>query len=208
MTTKHIQSETPVLAIIYCRVSSAKQKIEGSGLQSQEHRCRMYAETHVTVRLRRVPLRRSSKLTSSIMQPSALLELSLSPVFPGYCDQEISELLLAEMLRRLLPAVDATSVEWLDTEIALTCEQFLGVFAPGNGQPEHTHLPVSATAEASANLYQQAGSAKPRGHAGASDGFRRAGSGWVRCPGPSGRGGRQRAERQGQGRNYRPAAAE
>ncbi|WP_169730817.1 recombinase family protein [Leisingera aquimarina] len=46
MTTKHIQSETPVLAIIYCRVSSAKQKIEGSGLQSQEHRCRMYAETH------------------------------------------------------------------------------------------------------------------------------------------------------------------
>lgn len=119
---------------------------------------------HVTVRLRRVPLRRSSKLTSSIMQPSALLELSLSPVFPGYCDQEISELLLAEMLRRLLPAVDATSVEWLDTEIALTCEQFLGVFAPGNGQPEHTHLPVSATAEASANLYQQAGSAKPRGH--------------------------------------------
>lgn len=30
-------------AVIYCRVSSTKQKIEGSGLASQEHRCRQYA---------------------------------------------------------------------------------------------------------------------------------------------------------------------
>ena len=30
-------------AIIYCRVSSTKQKLEGSGLESQEHRCRQYA---------------------------------------------------------------------------------------------------------------------------------------------------------------------
>lgn len=30
-------------AIIYCRVSSRKQKREGSGLDSQEHRCREYA---------------------------------------------------------------------------------------------------------------------------------------------------------------------
>jgi site-specific DNA recombinase len=33
-------------AIIYCRVSSARQKIEGSGLESQEHRCRQYAALH------------------------------------------------------------------------------------------------------------------------------------------------------------------
>jgi DNA invertase Pin-like site-specific DNA recombinase len=31
-------------AIIYCRVSSSKQKTEGSGLESQEHRCRQYAK--------------------------------------------------------------------------------------------------------------------------------------------------------------------
>lgn len=30
--------------IIYCRVSRTKRKIEGSGPESQEHRCRQYAE--------------------------------------------------------------------------------------------------------------------------------------------------------------------
>jgi site-specific DNA recombinase len=33
-------------AVIYCRVSSIKQLTEGSGLESQEQRCRMYAEAH------------------------------------------------------------------------------------------------------------------------------------------------------------------
>jgi site-specific DNA recombinase len=32
-------------AIIYCRVSSERQKIEGHGLESQEHRCREFAGT-------------------------------------------------------------------------------------------------------------------------------------------------------------------
>lgn len=31
-------------AIIYCRVSSPRQKIEGHGLESQEHRCRQFAD--------------------------------------------------------------------------------------------------------------------------------------------------------------------
>ncbi|MEP3847439.1 MAG: recombinase family protein [Paracoccaceae bacterium] len=31
-------------ALIYCRVSSTKQRLEGSGLESQEQRCRAYAE--------------------------------------------------------------------------------------------------------------------------------------------------------------------
>ncbi len=33
----------PKIALIYCRVSSVRQKIEGHGLDSQEHRCRIYA---------------------------------------------------------------------------------------------------------------------------------------------------------------------
>ena len=37
--------EAALRALIYCRVSSAKQTIEGSGLESQEHRCRRYAES-------------------------------------------------------------------------------------------------------------------------------------------------------------------
>ncbi len=35
----------PTKALIYCRVSTTKQKLEGSGLDSQEHRCRQYAAT-------------------------------------------------------------------------------------------------------------------------------------------------------------------
>jgi len=38
MSTPHIDA-----ALIYCRVSSKKQEIEGSGKLSQEHRCRQYA---------------------------------------------------------------------------------------------------------------------------------------------------------------------
>ncbi len=39
------QTKTDLIpALIYCRVSTTKQKTEGSGLESQEHRCRQYAE--------------------------------------------------------------------------------------------------------------------------------------------------------------------
>ncbi|MFK7943658.1 MAG: recombinase family protein [Paracoccaceae bacterium] len=34
----------PKATIIYCRVSSVKQCTSGAGLDSQEHRCRQYAE--------------------------------------------------------------------------------------------------------------------------------------------------------------------
>lgn len=33
-------------AIIYCRVSDKKQKLNGNGLDSQQHRCRQYADVH------------------------------------------------------------------------------------------------------------------------------------------------------------------
>ena len=43
MTKQEKQEVQASKAVIYCRVSSARQKIEGSGLESQEHRCRQYA---------------------------------------------------------------------------------------------------------------------------------------------------------------------
>jgi site-specific DNA recombinase len=43
MGVPQIETE-PALAVIYCRVSSVKQRTSGAGLDSQEHRCRQYAE--------------------------------------------------------------------------------------------------------------------------------------------------------------------
>lgn len=40
---KNILADAPA-ALIYCRVSDRKQKTQGGGLQSQEQRCRKYAE--------------------------------------------------------------------------------------------------------------------------------------------------------------------
>lgn len=43
MPAHHKTNEPAQSAVIYCRVSSTRQKTEGSGLESQEHRCRQYA---------------------------------------------------------------------------------------------------------------------------------------------------------------------
>ncbi|GFE65539.1 recombinase family protein [Litoreibacter roseus] len=44
MVLQRMQTETETTALIYCRVSTTQQKTQGSGLESQEHRCRQYAE--------------------------------------------------------------------------------------------------------------------------------------------------------------------
>src|SRR5687768_13173675 len=41
--TKDKKTDTETKALIYCRVSSEAQKLDGDGLGSQEHRCRQYA---------------------------------------------------------------------------------------------------------------------------------------------------------------------
>jgi site-specific DNA recombinase len=43
-TKQHLMPDKDCPAVIYCRVSDRKQKTEGHGLESQEHRCRQYAE--------------------------------------------------------------------------------------------------------------------------------------------------------------------
>ncbi len=44
MNTSKTNGMAGTKALIYCRVSSVKQRTEGSGLESQEQRCRAYAE--------------------------------------------------------------------------------------------------------------------------------------------------------------------
>lgn len=44
MKDEYAKSTEMTRALIYCRVSSIKQRLEGSGLESQEQRCRAYAE--------------------------------------------------------------------------------------------------------------------------------------------------------------------
>jgi len=44
MAVERLQIEPAVAALIYCRVSTTKQKTEGAGLDGQEHRCRQFAD--------------------------------------------------------------------------------------------------------------------------------------------------------------------
>ena len=44
MKDEYTNSTEMTRALIYCRVSSTKQRLEGSGLESQEQRCRAYAD--------------------------------------------------------------------------------------------------------------------------------------------------------------------
>ncbi|MEP2473849.1 recombinase family protein [Roseobacter sp.] len=43
-TKQHLVPDKGCSALIYCRVSDRKQKTDGHDLESQEHRCRQYAE--------------------------------------------------------------------------------------------------------------------------------------------------------------------
>ncbi len=67
------------------------------------------------------------------------VEISLQPNFPSYCDKELSEMLMAVMLYRLVNELGAEYIEWMDTSVTLTRKQFLGVFAkirPLHPQPK------------------------------------------------------------------------
>ena len=44
MKDEYSKSTEMTRALVYCRVSSTKQRLEGSGLESQEQRCRAYAD--------------------------------------------------------------------------------------------------------------------------------------------------------------------
>lgn len=84
----------------------------------------------VTLRLRRIPLRLGVRTPPGIPAPAAYIELVLTPRFATGCDTEISEILLAMILRRLTEALNPLVIFWRDTNKALTCKEFLGAFQP------------------------------------------------------------------------------
>jgi len=105
----------------------------------------------------RLVLRMAEKLKvpegAAIRADLQKVEISLQPIFPNYCDKELSEMLMAIMLYRLAIALDAEYIEWMDTNATLTRTQFLGVFAeiwPQHPQPKLTgsdrFAPIEETA--------------------------------------------------------------
>ncbi|MFV1599830.1 MULTISPECIES: hypothetical protein [unclassified Phaeobacter] len=57
------------------------------------------------------------------------LNVTLFPNHPDHCDAELSELLLAVVLRRLTEELEVATVDWLDTPVTLTRAAFLGAFS-------------------------------------------------------------------------------
>ena len=56
------------------------------------------------------------------------VEITLQPNFPIHCDTELSEMLMAIIMYRLVPVLAAEHVEWMDPSATLTRSQFLSVF--------------------------------------------------------------------------------
>ncbi|WP_278922366.1 hypothetical protein [Pseudophaeobacter profundi] len=99
----------------------------------------------VSLRLRRIPLRLGVRTPKNLPTPAAYIELKMTPSFHQGCDQEITEILLAELLKRLTLALDPLVIFWQETDKALTPKQFLGAFEQAETwaepvlEPDATH---------------------------------------------------------------------
>lgn len=87
-----------------------------------------------TLRLRRIPLRLGVRTPKAVPVPGAYIEVALVPNFPEACDREITEILLAMILKRMTEALDPLLVFWQDTAKALTSKEFLSAFT--QSEPE------------------------------------------------------------------------
>lgn len=57
------------------------------------------------------------------------LVIDLAPVAPEMDDRDVSELMLVVMLYRMVDIYSSESIEWLDADVSLTVDKFLGAFA-------------------------------------------------------------------------------
>ncbi|MDE4192463.1 hypothetical protein [Phaeobacter gallaeciensis] len=82
----------------------------------------------VILRLRRLPLRLGMHVPAGLSAPAIFLEVTMERLYPSGSDSEITEILLAVLLRRLAETLSPTVVFWQDAPKAMTCDAFLGVF--------------------------------------------------------------------------------
>lgn len=81
--------------------------------------------------------------------PAIFLDVSIERLFPRASDQEITELLLAVLLRRLSEALTPLVVFWQDAPIAMSLADFLGVF---EGSEDSATIQQSVQAQAQAPI--------------------------------------------------------
>ena len=60
---------------------------------------------------------------------SQRLVVTFNPVSPGHEDRDITELMLAVLLYRMADTFDVDQIEWLDSDMVLTVEDFLSAFS-------------------------------------------------------------------------------
>jgi len=109
------------------------------------HRIGLDADHYqISLRLRRIPLRLGVRTPPGVPAPTAYIELAMAPCFPDACDQEVSEILLAMILKRLTETLEPVVIFWQETNKALTPKQFLGAF-PSAKEPLTTELCASPT---------------------------------------------------------------
>lgn len=97
----------------------------------EKHRIGLDCDDYqVSLRLRRIPLRLGVRTPPGLPAPAAYIELVMTPRFATRCDPEISEILLAMILKRLTEALNPLVIFWRETTKALTCTEFLGAFTP------------------------------------------------------------------------------
>ncbi|ATG43702.1 hypothetical protein PhaeoP18_01742 [Phaeobacter piscinae] len=118
----------------------------------------------VELRYRRHPIKptqASAAGTDSTETPlRSSLGVTLTPNHPDHCDVELSEMLLAMILRRLVEDLDVATVDWLHVPFTLTRDAFLGVFEDAETQVEphaeavadHATLDISPVTEIAADI--------------------------------------------------------
>ncbi|UTS80800.1 hypothetical protein [Phaeobacter piscinae] len=118
----------------------------------------------VELRYRRHPIKptqASAAGTDSTETPlRSSLGVTLTPNHPDHCDVELSEMLLAMILRRLAEDLDVATVDWLHVPFTLTRDAFLGVFEDAETQVEthaeavadHATLDISPVTEIAADI--------------------------------------------------------